>query len=705
MTTSPAVEALTTPAQSTGVPYTADGYTAAIARVRAAAQAYYGGDGDTAAESVMDDATYDQELLAIAAYEAAHPEQVAPDSPTHKVAAGAAPAGDVAHTVPMLSLDNVFSAEQLTAWGESLQRRLGRPAEGGFTVEPKLDGAAIAARYRDGRLVQVVTRGDGRFGEDVSHVIGTVDGLPERLAAPVTVEVRGEVLFTRAQFERANEIRAEHGAKVFSNPRNGAAGTLRAKDRPYRPAMTFWAYGAVDLDGGSFLPAGASHSEVLALLSAAGIRSTRDNPAEVRSVRTIAEAQARVEEIQAMRPSLPFGIDGVVVKADDAAEQRAAGFGSRFPYWAVAYKLPAVERTTRLLEVEWNVGRTGVLAPRARLEPVEIDGSVVEYATLHNPADIRRRDLHLGDTVTVYKAGDIIPRVQSAVVGLRAADAVEVPFPEVCPNCGSDIDRSQERWRCVQGAACRLPALIAYAAQRDCLDIDGLGTTYVNALVASGAVTDIADLYTLDLETLTLAAGSAKRGASLVERIEAAKARPLSRQVCALGIRNTGRRLSQRIAAHFRTMDAIRAADAEAMREVEGIGPEKAPGIVAAFAELAPVIDKMIAAGATMTEPVDERAGEGPLAGEDGRPMKVVVTGKMTGPLAELGRTGMKDLIERAGGKAGDSVTAATAYLVAAPAAGGKPSSKAVKAQQLGVKVLTPEEFAELLADQLAGPA
>ncbi|MET8574228.1 NAD-dependent DNA ligase LigA [Streptomyces sp. NPDC005012] len=692
MTTSPAVEALSTPAQ----------YEAAIARVRAAARAYYGGDGDTAAESVLDDATYDRELLAIAAYEEAHPGETSADSPTHQVAAGAAPAGDVAHTVPMLSLDNVFSAEQLAAWGESLQRRLGRPVEGGFTVEPKLDGAAVAARYRDGRLVQVVTRGDGRFGEDVSHVIGTVEGLPELLETPVTVEVRGEVLFTQAQFERANEIRAEHGAKVFSNPRNGAAGTLRAKDRPYRLAMTFWAYGAVPLDGGSFLPEGAPHSEVLALLSRAGVRTTRDNPAALLRVRTVEEARARVEEIQAMRPSLPFGIDGVVVKADDAAEQRAAGFGSRFPYWAIAYKLPAVERTTRLLDVEWNVGRTGVLAPRARLEPVELDGSVVEYATLHNPADIRRRDLHIGDTVTVYKAGDIIPRVQAAVVALRPADAVAVPLPEACPHCGGAVDRSQERWRCVKGAACRLPALIAYAAQRDCLDIDGLGATYVNALVASGAVADIADLYTLDLETLTAASGSAKRGASLLAQIEAARARPLSRQLCALGIRNTGRRLSQRIAAHFRTMDAVRAADAEAMREVEGIGPEKAPGIVAALAELGPVIDKMAAAGADLTEPVDPGAGEGPLVGEDGRPMKVVVTGKMTGPLADLGRTGVKDLIERAGGRAGDTVTAETAYLVAAPAAGGKLSSKAAKAQKLGVTVIGPEEFAELVADHLA---
>lgn len=692
MTTSPAVEALTTPGQ----------YQDAIVRVAEAARAYYGGDGDFATESVLDDATYDQLLRRIAEWEQAHPDEMSPDSPTGKVAAGAAPVGDVAHTTPLLSLDNVFSAEELTDWGAGLERRLGGPVAGGWTTEFKLDGAAVAARYENGRLTRVVTRGDGRFGEDISHVIGTIVGLPERLEQPHTFEVRGEVLFTQEQFERANEIRAEHNEKVFSNPRNGTSGTLRAKGRPYTLELTFWAYGAVDLPGETFLPADATYAQILDAVSAAGVRTTKNHPDGMSVVATLTEAQARVDAIQALRPALPFGIDGVVIKANSAAEQRKAGFGSRYPHWAIAYKLPAVERTTKLLGVEWNVGRTGVIAPRAQLEPVDLDGSVVAFATLHNPADIRRRDLHIGDTVTVYKAGDIIPRVQAPVVGLRPEGAEEIPFPEVCPNCGSEIDKSQERWRCVKGAACRLTALISYAAQRDCLDIDGLGRTYVDALVDSGAVKDVADLYTLDQATLTAAAGSEKRGVKLVEEIQAAKDRPLSRQLCALGIRNTGRRLSQRIAAYFGSMDAVRAADAEAMQEVEGIGMEKAPGIVAALAELGPVIDKMIAAGATMTEPVDEAAGQGPLVGDDGKPMKVVVTGRMTGPLADLGRSAMNDLIKRAGGKDGGSVSAQTAYLVAAPTASGKPSSKAAKAQELGVKVLTPEEFADLVSDHLA---
>ncbi|MFJ8014891.1 NAD-dependent DNA ligase LigA [Streptomyces sp. NPDC096339] len=669
-----------------------DAYEAALTRLREASAAYYG-DGD----SPLDDATYDGLRHAVLSWEEAHPDEAAQDSPTGLVGDGAAPAGDIAHTTRLLSLDNVFDPAGLVAWGASLQRRLGHEPAGGFTVEPKMDGAAVAARYRDGRLEQIVTRGDGATGEDVSHVIGTIEGLPERLPVPATFEVRGEVLFTREQFETANEVRTAHGAQVFANPRNGTAGTLRAKDRPYRLAMTFWAYGAVELDGGAFAPAGATHAELLAAVAEAGVQTTAATPAGLHVVATLAEAQRKVDEIAALRPGLPFGIDGVVIKANDAAEQAAAGFGSRFPYWAIAFKLPAVERRTVLTEVIWEVGRTGVLAPTALLEPVELDGTTVTRATLHNPADIRRRDLHLGDTVTVYKAGDIIPRVQAAVTALRPAGAQEVPLPTACPNCGGEIDKSQERWRCARGTACALPALIEYAAGRDMLDIDGLGRTYVNALIEAGAVTDVADLFTLTEEQLTTASGSAKRGAKLAEQIEAAKSRPLSRVFCALGVLGTGRSMSRRIAAHFGTMDAIRRADAVLMQEVEGIGGEKAPVIVEQVASLAPVIDKLAAAGVNMTEPQQPiTPGDGPLAAAT-----VVVTGKMSGPLEKLGRSEMNALIEKAGGKAGSSVNSKTTYLVCAPSANGKPSSKALKAAELGVTVLTPEAFAELVTEFL----
>ncbi|WP_030753167.1 NAD-dependent DNA ligase LigA [Streptomyces griseus] len=684
---------------------TAASYADALDRLRAASGAYYAGGG-----SPLDDASYDALRLAVLAWEADHPDDAA-GSPTGLVADGAAPAGDVAHTTRLLSLDNVFGPEQLLAWEVSLRRRLGREPEGGFAVEPKLDGAAVAARYRDGRLVQVVTRGDGTHGEDVSHVVGSVVGLPEVLPEPLTFEVRGEVLFTQEQFGTAQEVRAAHGGAPFANPRNAVAGTLRAKDRPYRLEMSFWAYGAVDLDGESFLPAGATHAETLAAVAAAGVRTTADTPAGLHVVDTIAEAQARVDAIGALRAGLPFGIDGVVVKANSAAEQAEAGLGSRFPYWAIAYKLSAVERQTVLREVVWEVGRTGVLAPTAVLDPVEIDGSTVSRATLHNPADIARRDLHLGDTVTVHKAGDIIPRVQAPVVGLRPGGAVPVPLPAACPNCGGEIDKGQERWRCAKGAGCALAPLIEYAAGRDVLDVDGLGRTYVRALIDAGLVADVADLFALTEEQLTAASGSARRGAKLVEQFALARTRPLSRVFCALGIRGTGRRMSRRLAEHFGTMEAIRAASAEELLAVEGIGPEKAPVIVAELAALTPVVDKLVAAGVNMTEPgrpgrpaapggadggEPVAAGEGPLTGKT-----VVVTGKMAGRLDGLGRSQMNELIERAGGRAGSGVNAKTSYLVCAPSPTGKPSSKAAAAEKLGVPVLTPEEFAVLVADFL----
>lgn len=667
-------------------------YDAALQQLREASQAYYGGEN-----SSLDDAGYDRLRLSVLAWEAEHPDEVAQDSPTGLVGDGAAPVGDIAHTTRLLSLDNVFDPAGLASWGASLERRLGHAPTGGFTVEPKMDGAAVAARYRSGRLEQIITRGSGTHGEDVSHVIGTIEGLPEQLPVPATFEVRGEVLFTQAQFETANEVRTAHGAQVFANPRNGTAGTLRAKDRPYRLAMTFWAYGAVELDGAAFAPSGATHAETLAAVAEAGVQTTADTPAGLHVVATLAEAQQKVDEIATLRPALPFGIDGVVIKANDAAEQAAAGLGSRFPYWAIAFKLPAVERQTVLKDVVWDVGRTGVLAPTAILEPVDIDGSTVTRATLHNPADIRRRDLHLGDIVTVYKAGDIIPRVQAAVVERRPDGAPEVPLPTACPHCGGEINKDQERWRCAKGTACALPALIEYASGRDMLDIDGLGKTYVKALIESGDVTDVADLFTLTEEQLTTASGSAKRGAKLAEQIAAAKSRPLSRVFCALGVLGTGRSMSRRIAAHFGTMDAIRQADASQMQEVDGIGGEKAPVIVEQLASLAQVIDKLIAAGVNMKEPQQpQTAGEGPLAGNT-----VVVTGKMSGPLENMGRSEMNALIEKASGRAGGSVNSKTTYLVCAPAPSGKPSSKAVKATELGVTVLTPEAFAELVTDYL----
>lgn len=693
-------------------------YAQAVEDAVKASAAYYAG-----GTSALDDDAYDRLVRGIAEWEAGHPDQLLSGSPTGKVAGGAVE-GDVPHTVAMLSLDNVFSAEEFTAWTASLARRLGHEAER-FSVEPKLDGLAVAARYTGGRLRQLITRGDGTAGEDVSHAIGTIEGLPLELTEPVTVEVRGEALMTTAQFEHANDARTAHGGQPFANPRGAAAGTLRARERAYTAPMTFFGYGLLPLpDTGTSLAerlAGLAHSDLMVRAAGYGINTTAGTAVAGITAGTVEQVLARVREIAALRADLPFGIDGIVVKADLADDQRTAGSGSRAPRWAVAYKLPAVEKITRLLDVEWNVGRTGVIAPRAVLEPVEIDGATITYATLHNPGDITRRDLRLGDHVMVHRAGDVIPRVEAPVVHLRTGGERPVVFPESCPRCGSGIDTGEQRWRCANGRDCHLVAALSYAVGRDQLDIEGLGHTRVVQLVDAGLVADLADLFALTREQLTPLERMGETSTdNLLAAIAAAKGRPLSRVLCALGVRGTGRSMSRRIARYFATMDRVRAADAESMRQVEGIGAEKAPSIVAELAELAPLIDRLAAAGVNMTEPGATRpapsggtdsgtddgtggpGGHDETAGGSGGPlegMTVVVTGTMTGPLEKLSRNQMNELIEQAGGRSSSSVSRKTALVVAGEGAG----AKRAKAEDLGVRLVTPDEFAAMVADHLPG--
>ncbi|WP_329543658.1 NAD-dependent DNA ligase LigA [Streptomyces sp. NBC_01356] len=682
----------------------ATAYAQAVEDAVKASAAYY-----TGGTSVLDDDAYDRLVRGIAAWEADHPDQVLPDSPTGKVAGGAVE-GDVPHTVAMLSLDNVFSPEEFAAWTASLARRIGHDV-GQFSVEPKLDGLAIAARYTGGRLTRLITRGDGTAGEDVSHAIGTIEGLPDVLAGPVTVEVRGEILMTTAQFEHANEVRTAHGGQPFANPRGASAGSLRAKERAYTVPMTFFCYGLLPLPETE--PALAArlgelaHSELMAQAAGFGVNTTATTAVPGTTTDTVEQVLARVQEIAALRAQLPFGIDGIVIKADLAADQQAAGSGSRAPRWAIAYKLPAVEKITRLLAVEWNVGRTGIIAPRGVLEPVEIDGATITYATLHNPADITRRDLRLGDHVMVHRAGDVIPRIEAPVAHLRTGEEQPIEFPEVCPRCGSAIDTTEQRWRCENGRNCHLVAALSYAVGRDQLDIEGLGTTRVVQLVEAGLVADLADLFALTREQLlSLERMGETSTDNLLAAIATAKTRPLSRVLCALGVRGTGRSMSRRIARYFATMDSLRAADAETMEQVEGIGTEKAPSIVAELVELAPLIDKLAEAGVNMTEPgatpPDPAAGDaesdsakpsgGPLAG-----MTVVVTGAMTGPLEKLSRNQMNELIERAGGRSSSTVSKKTSLVVAGDNAG----SKRAKAESLGIQLTAPDEFATLIADYL----
>jgi len=677
-----------------------DSYLRALDQARSAAAAYHGG-----ADSQMDDAAYDRLMDAITAYEQQHPDQRAADSPTTLVAAGALPDGPVVHATPMLSLDNVFDAEDLVRWAGSLGKRLGSEPRG-FHAGPKIDGLAVAAHYREGRLVQLVTRGTGTTGEDVSHAIGTIDGLPVELDTQVSVEVRGEVVLLQSRFEEANRIRVAHGEDPFSNPRNAASGSLRATGREYTIPLSFYGYGlltSADGEASRLIREEMTHTELMKALGSLGVQTVDDTPVGTLTSPLISDIQAYVEKVAAQRADLPVGIDGIVIKADHPQDQAVAGSGSRAPRWAIAYKLPALEVISTLTAATWTTGRTGNIAPRGEVEPVEIEGVTVQFATLHNPGMIARLGLRIGDRVVLRRAGDVIPQILAPVASARTGQETPIELPVVCPGCGGEIDKSQERWRCVKGRACNLAASITYAVQRDVLDIQGIGPKVVAQLVTREAVQDVADLFTLTLGQLTKATGSEKTATKILDRITAAKQQPLARVLCALGVRGTGRSMSRRIADHFGTMTAIQAASAAELRKVEGIGVEKSAWMLAELAELEPVIAKLAAAGVNLGGLQDsppaadvsvQDAGEAlPLAGKT-----IVVTGAMSGRLELLSRNGMNELIEKAGGRSGSSVSKKSTSLVVA---GEKAGSKKKKAEELGIPVIGPDEFAQMVSAYL----
>ncbi|MFY1674602.1 NAD-dependent DNA ligase LigA [Plantactinospora sp. WMMB334] len=686
-------------------------YAAAIAEIRAAAAAYYGG-----AELAMDDATYDGLMARVVATETARPDWKADDSPSELVAAGAGVVGDVVHSIPMLSLDNVFGEAELARWAARLDKLLGRPAAG-YTVEPKIDGLAIAARYVDGRLTQVATRGDGLAGEDVTPQARRAAGLPERLGEPLTVEIRGEVFMTDADFAQAQELRTGHGEPPFAHPRSAAAGTLRAQDRAYDAPLSFLAYSVHGLDdaGGATDP--RSHSATMAYVESLGVATTAGSPAGMPLCATVEEVLAVVESLYARRGGLGFGIDGAVIKADHPADRELAGSGTRAPRWGIAYKFPADTRTTTLLRIEVQVGRTGVITPVAVLAPVQVGGVTVTSATLHNFDDLVRRNVRAGDTVFVRRAGDVIPEITGAKLDERPAESTAYEPPSRCPRCDGEIDRSQKRWRCTQGRACGARESLAYYAARDSMDIEGLGSKIIDLLVGAGLVTDPADLYDLDPGTLAtmerLGETSARK---LVANVDASKRQPLSRVLTGLGVRMTGRSMSRRLARHFGTMAALLNASVADLQEVEGVGPERAVTIAAELVELAPVVERLAARGVNMTEPgitgpapagrggSDEDGGPGvptatalPLRRPDGAPMTVVVTGSVPG----LTRNEGNEAVERLGGRSSGSVSRRTDLVVVGDGAG----SKAEKATDLGLRVMPAERFAELLAAHTAGDA
>lgn len=669
---------------------TRDAYAEGIDQVRAAAAAYFAG-----SDLVLDDATYDALIARLNATESHHPEWRADDSPTGTVAAGMGVQGDVEHTSPMLSIDNVFDEDGLRTWAARLERLVGHPVTQ-FCVEPKIDGLAISARYVDGKLQQVATRGDGRTGEDVSNQTRLVAGLPDDLAEPITVEIRGEVFMTDADFARANELRVEHGEPAFANPRSAAAGSLRAQ-RVYDVPLSFFAYATHGLPE-------ETHSGAIEYLGRLGVATTAQSTAGLAICADIDEVFAAVARLGATRGDLGFGIDGAVVKADLATDRDAAGSGSRAPRWGIAYKFPADTRVTKLVGIEVQVGRTGVITPVAILSPVQVGGVVVTSATLHNFTDLVIRDVRVGDTVFVRRAGEVIPEITGAKLDERADDTLPFDPPTVCPRCGGEIDRSQKRWRCVNGRACGAREALAYFTSRDAMDIEGLGDKILDALIAAGHVTDPADLYALDIPTLAALDRMGTISATkLVTNIESSKAQPLGRVLTSLGVRMTGRSMSRRLAHHFGTMERLQAATIEDLQSVEAVGPERATTIVRELSDLAPVIAKLVAAGVNMIEPgggvlAEDEVAEGilrPLQRPDGSALTVVVTGAVPG----LTRNEGNEAVEELGGKSSGSVSKRTDLVVVGDNAG----SKADKATELGIRIIPAERFADALAAYRAG--
>ena len=649
--------------------------------------AYYVLDAPT-----IPDAEFDRLFRELQDIEAAHPELRSADSPTQRVGGAPLPAfGQVAHAVPMLSLNNAFSAEEATAFDRRCREGLGVETVD-YACEPKFDGLAITLRYENGVFVQGATRGDGFTGEDVTQNLRTVRNIPLRLTGgggiPALLEVRGEVLMLRADFERLNQRQREQGEKEFANPRNAAAGSLRQLDpkitatRPLR----FFAYGVADV--GTVSPAPTFHSEMMERLARWGFPLA----AERAVVQGVAGLLSYYERIGAQRRGLRYDIDGVVYKVNRIADQEALGYVSRAPRFAIAHKFPAEEALTTVEAIEVQVGRTGAITPVARLAPVFVGGVTVTNATLHNEDEVRRKDVRSGDTVIVRRAGDVIPEVVAVVPEKRPILAPEFVMPKTCPVCGSAIEKPEDEAiaRCTGGLFCpaqRKQALLHFASRR-AMDIEGLGDRLVEQLVDQAVVKTPADLYKLGLLALANLERMAEKSAgNLLAAIEKSKQTTLARFIYALGIRNVGEATAKDLARHFGSLDALLAANVDQLQQVPDVGPVVAASIARFFAEHhnVEVIEQLRAAGVTWAEGAPAAAVNSPLAGK---------TFVLTGTLPTLTREAAKELIEAQGGKVAGSVSKKTDYVVAGAEAG----SKLTKAQELGVNILDENQFKELLA-------
>jgi DNA ligase (NAD+) len=649
---------------------------------------------------VLDDPTigddeYDALLDELRALEAEHPELRTPDSPTQRV--GAPPLDrfeQVEHAEQMLSLGNARNEDELRAWETRIRNHLKRldisAAEFSYTTEPKIDGLAISLTYEDGVLIRGATRGDGRVGEDVTHNLRTIGAIPLRIPdAPALIEVRGEVYLPIAEFKALNERRAEAGEPTFANPRNSAAGSIRQLDPALaaeRP-LSIWCYGIGAVRGLDL----ATHSDELEWLRERGFKvnpDTEHHPG-------IDSAVKRCRWWEERREQLDYEIDGVVVKVDERALWRELGVVGREPRWAIAWKFAPTTATTKLLDVVWNVGRTGHLVPFAMLEPVHVGGVTVSTATLHNEEDLARKDVRVGDEVVVMRAGDVIPQVVSPLVQRRKKGARRVKPPKVCPICATEIVKPEDAVFsiCPNRSGCPGQSFqhVKHFVSKGAMDIDGLGEKQAMRFLQEGLIADVADIYELSEERLAGLEGFGEVSArNLLAAIEASRERPFKRVLYALGLPGVGYVTAEALTDHFGSIDDLIAAQPEQIEEVEGVGPIMAEQIAESLADDATraLIEKLREKGLRLEQDASERrAAGGPLEG------KTLV---LTGTLAELTREEAAALIKAAGGKVVNSVSKKTDYVVA----GENPGSKLAKAEKFETETLDEAGLRELLSAQ-----
>ncbi|MEI7455108.1 MAG: NAD-dependent DNA ligase LigA [Nitrosomonadales bacterium] len=646
-------------------------------------------------DPTVSDATYDSLFRELQQLETQHPELLTTDSPTQRV--GAAPLkffAEVPHRTPMLSLNNAFSAEEVIAFDARVRAALGIEVVE-YAVELKFDGLAINLSYRNGVFVQGATRGDGSTGEDVTENLRTVRSIPLRLKNAdgellgADVEVRGEVLMFTRDFDQLNEQQRVSGEKEFVNPRNAAAGSLRQLDSAVTATrhLSFYAYGVGLCDGVNLA---GKHDLQMAQLALWGVPVATQRS----TVQGVAGLLDYYKKMGELRAALPFAIDGVVYKVNDIAQQQVLGFVSRAPRFAIAHKFPAEEAMTTLLGIDVQVGRTGALTPVARLAPVFVGGVTVTNATLHNEDEIRRKDVRIGDTVIVRRAGDVIPEVARVVPDRRPPDACAFLMPKACPVCGSHVVREEEAaaWRCTGGLFCpaqRKQALLHFAGRR-AMNIDGLGDKLVEQLVDGKRVSTPADLYTLGMNAIvTLERMGEKSALNLLDAIEASRKTTLARFIFALGIRNVGETTAKDLAQHFGALDAIMLADAERLQQVRDVGPVVAQSMVEFFAEAhnLSVIEQLRAAGVHWDEHSPTPQGNRIFTGK---------TFVLTGTLATLSREQAKERLEALGAKVSGSVSKKTDFVVA----GSDSGSKLERAMELGVAVLNESEFLLLIEEK-----